>query len=305
LYNINGDDGYNMVVKSVEHNNGFVQAVYDLTLAGFGGFFANGGLVKSPGNYGQVDSCSGVLYNSNIYVPFNFKNTHNSEENVLGLSSKNQQGFSVYESHGSLLKSSSISTAIENLILILVEKFPMLESIPFVQRIVESHESGDTDETDDDTDVSDDDSDNDDQQDDQDLDNGDSVVDDGDDIVDDGNDDTDVSDDDSDNDDQQDDQVDEYDEPCFDNVDVRSVKFIWDFGDGNVGFGLNPVHTYDVTQTLNDDPFSSVANQVTYNAILLITDENGNVISSDTITVTIQSDGMSYSYSFSSSNLNF
>lgn len=311
LFNLGGKDGYDMVVKSVEHNYGYVKGVFDLTLSGFGGFFANGGIVKSPNNYGAADSCSGVLFDSYIYVPVS--QTQDSEENVITLSSLNQQSFSGFNQESLFAKKSSgkLQSVLQNMIKLLVEKFPSLANIKLFERYLEDDEESadDSSETQDEPADEQEDSNDNEQENINDDENNDA-----DDIQDDvGEEDTDSNQDDSAQDDStQDDstdeiinQIDEDYESSYEPVDIHSVQFFWDFGDGETGFGVNPVHIYDIDKKIMEEPDSLVNNEVTYKAILMIIDENGNIVSSDTMSITIGIDEDSQSYIFSSNNIIF
>jgi len=100
----------------------------------------------------------------------------------------------------------------------------------------------------------------------------------------------------------------------------KELVFLWDFGDGNIGYGINPVHTYSVdisdvsldrrttytsyadsniaddlpVDTIDDFPIDDPINinlmqeLVSYEVTLIILDEYNKVISVDTTTISIE-----------------
>lgn len=320
LYNIDGEYGYNMTVTNVDHYYGKVGSVHDLVLSGFGGYFVNGAIVKSPCNYGEMDSNSGVLFGSMVYVPFEY-DSNNSESD---LSSFSQYG---YYSNSNLIDGSvDFSTGLkdmvsrvskntnnlENILIRLAEKFPILNNIPFIQRLIEQNNADTTDDSDQDQNNGDenlpDESDeegSDEGSDDSEEDNNsdDEVIDDPDENQDsednnnsgDGN--SDEGSDDSENNENQSDDWGEIEEDTEEDVDLDSVRFVWDFGDGNIGFGVNPVHNYcfkpdDLGQDTGDSSSIKYDYSVTYttevNAILMLIDQQGNVVDYDLVTTQVE-----------------
>ncbi len=183
----------------------------------------------------------------------------------------------------------TISDIFNNFIVKIATVFPVLEKIPFIHRIIQevnSEEQVDDDNNNDDS--------SDDSQDTGDDNTGDDNPDDGtgEEPVDDGGDSID----------------DEITNPIPGgdsqlsgimqeiSANPDNIHYIWDYGDGTLGYGINPDHTYNIVPASSQDSTdgeseafsSSTTHEITYDVKMIMLGREGNLIDVDTTTITMK-----------------
>jgi len=335
-YNMNvmllevGDDVFTLdsgwvTINSIEYKPGRIQTYNLEDVSGKSNFFANGILVhnaadceddsspdsgSSSGGSGPTFSSLSTEYDETQYLTADQKvditihfdasssfisSTENQESSIdsynydqYNLGTKyNNDMFSIF----------SESDERTSLLRLIVDRFPILLKIPFIQRLLnlDQDSTGEEDTT-------------------NPIDTNNPEEGDSDSIAEDASSSDDIISDIADND-------------YLGIVNPEELVFLWDFGDGNIGYGINPVHTYSVdisgdsldgrtTYTSSyadtnipadlpadddlpvdiiddypiDDPINTdlMVELVSYEVTLIIIDEDNNIISVDTTTISIE-----------------
>ena len=72
-------------------------------------------------------------------------------------------------------------------------------------------------------------------------------------------------------------------------IDMKDdVYFVWDFGDGNKGYGMCPMYTYHIDDSSAYTSFATGSlKKVTHTVTLNLMDKDGNILHADMTTITI------------------